>query len=448
MKAKANRAERLRKIHALTIHGATQGERHAAQAALERAAKSAVSEKKKKRLTADTCRSLTAPGIYWNDDVPGFALRIAKGGTRTFVLRYRGDDRVEHQINIGRLGADWTFGAARDHAKELRRELAKGRDLAGERQDRRDAPTIGKLIARYKAEHLPTLAASTHGDQKTMLKEIEKHLGKNIRVADVTTETVAAMHRTIGESIGRNRVPREARANRILSVCSAMFRIAMRQRAGEARPWRDPHIGNPAKGIKKFHEENRDRFFGPGELAAIRAALDRYPGVAADVVKLCLYSGCRPKEALHAKWTEFEQPGFWLKPASHTKQRRPHKIPLNAAALAVIQKRRKLRTKLDGGFVFPSADKTGKPLATLHHVWTHVRAKTGIGKARIYDLRHSFASLGAAAGMGLPTIGKMLGHSSARTTERYAHLADDVLREATELIGSAIEKSGGTEAQP
>jgi integrase len=434
MKAKANGAERLGKIRALAIHGATAGERKAAQAALERT--KAVS--KKKRLTADTCRTLTAPGIYWNDEVPGFALRIAKGGTRTFVQYYRSDDRQQHLITIGRYGSDWSFGAARDRAKELRREIAKGRDLAGERQDRRDAPTIADLIKRYKAEHLPTLAASTHGDQGTMLKEIEKRLGKHTRVGDVTTETVSAMHRAIGESIGRNGMPREARANRILSVCSAMFRIAMKQRAGEARLWRDPHIGNPAKGIKKFHEENRDRFFGPGELAAIRAALDRYPGVAADVVRLCLFTGCRPAEALKAQWTEFEQPGFWLKPASRTKQRRPHKIPLNTEALAVIQKRRKLRTKFDGGFVFPSADKTGKPLATLHHVWTHVRAETGIGKARIYDLRHSFASIGAAAGMGLPTIGKMLGHSSARTTERYAHLADDVLREATELIGGAI----------
>jgi integrase len=443
MKAKKHGAEKRAKIQALAVGGVTPGERNAAKAALERI-------EDKKRLTAETCKKFTAPGIYWNDEVPGFALRVAKGGTRTFVLRYRVDGRHERQITIGRFGPDWSFGAAKDRAKELRREIAAGRDLATERQDRRDAPTIGMLVARYKAEHLPTLAEGTHGDQKTMLQEIEERLGKHTKVADVTTETVAAMHRAIGVSKGRNGVPRQARANRILSVCSAMFRIAMRQRAGEARPWRDPHIGNPAKGIKKFHEENRDRFFGPGELAAIRTALDGYPGVAADVVRMCMFTGCRPKEALHAKWTEFDQSGFWLKPASHTKQRRPHNIPLNAAALAVIQKRRKLRNKSDGGYVFPSADKTGKPLATLHHVWTHVRAQTGIGKARIYDLRHSFASLGAAAGMGLPTIGKMLGHSSARTTERYAHLADDVLREATELIGNAIAGADkiGTESQP
>jgi integrase len=444
MRAKGNGADRHSKIHALAVHGATAGGRGAAQAALERT--KAVTPNKK-RLTAGTCRTLTAPGIYWNEDVPGFALRIAKGGTRTFVLRYRGEDRCEHQITIGRLGADWTFSAARDHARELRRKIAGGRDLATERRDRRDAPTVGDLIKRYQKDHLPTLAETTHGDQNTMLKEIGRHLGRNTKLADVDTEKVREMHRAIGESIGRNGVPREARANRILTVCSKLFSLALQQRAGEL-PWRDPRMGNPCKGIKKYHEENRDRFFSAAELAAISAALDSYPGVAAAVVRMCMYTGCRPKEALLAKWPEFEQPGFWLKPASQTKQRKPHKIPLGPDAIAIIEKRRERRIKTDGGYVFPSADKPGKPLATLHHVWTHVRKLTGIGKARAYDLRHSFASLGIAEGLGLPVVGRLMGHSTPRTTARYAHLADDSLREATEAIGNAISGKNGTGTRP
>jgi integrase len=445
MRAKGNGADRRSKIHALAVRGATAGERGAAQAALDRT--KAVTPGKK-RLTADACRTLNAPGIYWHDEIPGFALRIAKGGTRTFVLRYRGEDRCEHQITIGRLGADWTFGAARDHAKELRRKIAGGRDLATERRDRRYAPTVGDLIKRYQKEHLPTLAANTHGDQKTMLDLIGKHLGKHTKLADVDTEKVREMHRAIGESIGRNGVPRESRANRILTVCSKMFSLALQQRAGEL-PWRDPRMGNPCKGIKKYHEENRDRFFSAAELTAISAALDSYPGVAADVVRMCMFTGCRPREALLAKWPEFSQPSFWLKPASQTKQRKPHKIPLSPDAIAIIDKRRDRRTKADGGFVFPSADKPGKPLATLHHVWTHVRKLTGIGKARAYDLRHSFASVGIAEGLGLPVVGKLMGHSSPRTTSRYVHLDSATLREATEAIGNAIgRKNGGTEAQP
>lgn len=420
------------KIHALAVRGATQGERAAASAALQRT-------EDKLSLTSKTVARLTVPGIYWSEKVTGFALRISPGGARTFILRYRIDGR-ERQITVGRFdNGDWTFGAARDHARELRKQIGRGRDFAEDRKERCNAPTVGDLIKRYETDHLPTLAASTHGDQRTMLKEIGQHLGRSTLVAEVNLEKIQAMHRAIGESIGRNRVPRRARANRIVNVCSKMFSLALQARADEVVPWRDPRAGNPCKGVKRFFEEGRDYFFSKKELAAISAALDSYDGVAADAARLCMLSGCRPGEALQAQWDEFDKlPGYWLKPASRTKQRRPHKIPLNAAALALIEKRRKQRKRNDGGYVFPG-DLPGKPLAALHHVWQHVREQTGIGKAcRLYDLRHSFASLGAAARMGLPTIGRMLGHSSSRTTERYAHLADDVLREATELIGDAI----------
>ena len=72
------------------------------------------------------------------------------------------------------------------------------------------------------------------------------------------------------------------------------------------------------------------------------------------------------------------------------------------------------------------------------HVWHFVRRKTGLGKdARVYDLRHTFASVGAGGGLGLPIIGKLLGHTQSRTTQRYAHLADDPVREAAEKITTA-----------
>jgi site-specific recombinase XerD len=59
-----------------------------------------------------------------------------------------------------------------------------------------------------------------------------------------------------------------------------------------------------------------------------------------------------------------------------------------------------------------------------------------------YDLRHSFASVGAGGGLSLQIIGRLLGHTQARTTMRYSHLADDPLREAVKTIGAAIEGAG------
>jgi integrase len=92
--------------------------------------------------------------------------------------------------------------------------------------------------------------------------------------------------------------------------------------------------------------------------------------------------------------------------------------------------------------VFPG-DKPGEHLAALWHVWHFVRKEAGLGKdARAYDLRHTFASVGAGGGLSLPIIGRLLGHTQPRTTQRYAHLADDPLREAATKITTVITGTG------
>jgi site-specific recombinase XerD len=79
----------------------------------------------------------------------------------------------------------------------------------------------------------------------------------------------------------------------------------------------------------------------------------------------------------------------------------------------------------------------------LWHVWDFVRKEAGLDKAaRLYDLRHTFASVGAGGGLSLPIIGRLLGHTQPRTTQRYAHLADDPLREAAEKITTVITGAG------
>ena len=65
----------------------------------------------------------------------------------------------------------------------------------------------------------------------------------------------------------------------------------------------------------------------------------------------------------------------------------------------------------------------------------------GLHGLRLHDLRHSFASVGASSGLGLPIIGKLLGHTQAATTQRYAHLADGPLRKASEAIAAHLENA-------
>jgi integrase len=67
--------------------------------------------------------------------------------------------------------------------------------------------------------------------------------------------------------------------------------------------------------------------------------------------------------------------------------------------------------------------------------------RAGLVGVRVHDLRHTHASFGAGAGFGLPIIGKLLGHTQAATTQRYAHLDVDPLRRASEAIGGLIAQA-------
>ena len=79
-----------------------------------------------------------------------------------------------------------------------------------------------------------------------------------------------------------------------------------------------------------------------------------------------------------------------------------------------------------------------KPRSDLKKPWSAIRRHAGLEGLRIHDLRHSFASVGAGAGLGLPIVGKLLGHTQASTTQKYAHLDNDPLRRASNAIGATI----------
>jgi integrase len=383
-------------------------------------------------LTADFLHTVEKPGTYWDDEVTGFGARLNAGGAKSFFLNYRVDSR-EKRITIGRFPR-WSVAAARSRAKELRIEIDRGIDPAGQKRERREAPTMADLIARYIDEHSSKKPKSKHraADEKKMLAEIGDRLGLRTKVADIHQGDTGDMHRKITES------GRPVRANRILALASTMFGLSLVPRPGENLPWRDT---NPCKGVKRNHEEGRERFFGEAELAAISDALNDYQGRAADCVRLVMLSGCRPSEARQAQWLEFDtEPGFWVKPSAHTKQRKVHRLPLSPAAVELVERLRERRT--DSALMFPG-DRLAEPLATLTHVWNHVRQRAGLTKSdRLYDLRHTFASIGAGGGLSLPIIGRLLGHTVPRTTQRYAHLADDPLREAAERITSVIVGAG------
>jgi integrase len=388
------------------------------------------------RLTKKFVADLAGGEMWWDDDpkATGFGVRSYLGGGRSFFIDYRLNGR-QRRYTIGPFPR-WSVEAAREEAKKLRKEIDRGVDPAGDKRARRTAPTVQDLIDRYVEDHLPTkaLVGPRLTDEHKMLAEIGDKLGKHTKVVDIHGGDIAGMHRRITES------GRPVRANRILAIASKMFSLAVVPLAGETLPWRNAVQGNPCKGVPKNREEAKERFFSQSELTAISDALARYRGGAADCVRLIMLTGCRPIEAMKASWEEFDnEPGYWIKPSAHTKQRKVHKLPLSPAAIELLDR---LRKKRKGKWVF-AGDVPGQHLTVLSRVWNFVRKETGIANARIYDLRHSFASVGAGGGLSLAIIGKLLGHSQHRTTERYAHLSGDVLREAATKITTVITGGEG-----
>jgi hypothetical protein len=270
--------------------------------------------KKPVRLSNKFVAALLPGVMYWDDDprATGFGVRSYPGGGKSFFIDYRLNGR-HGRYTIGPFPR-WSAEAAREEAKKLRKEIDRGVDPAGDKRERRTAPTVQDLIDRYIADHLPkkSVAGPRANDEKRMLAEIGDKLGKHTKVADVHGGDVAEMHRRITAS------GRPVRANRILAIASKMFSLSLVPRAGETLPWRNASLGNPCKGIERNHEEAKERFFSQSELTAISDALAKYDGVGADCVRLIMLTGARPAEAMRAQWEEFDrEPGYWIKPSAH-----------------------------------------------------------------------------------------------------------------------------------
>ena len=183
------------------------------------------------------------------------------GGSITFIFNYRVDGH-ERRTSIGPYPR-WNVSAARERAKELRKQIDRGDDPASTKRERREAPTIQDLIDRYLRDHLPYKAASVHADEKRMLKEIAKLLGKHTKIVDVNYSDVEAMHRQITESTGRRGKPRPVRANRVLSVCSKMFALALVPMKGEPKRGAPPTLAIRAAASKKILSKVASAFSKP-----------------------------------------------------------------------------------------------------------------------------------------------------------------------------------------
>lgn len=360
----------------------------------------------------------------WDSDIRGLGCRVLPTGKKVFGLYYRSADGSQRRPRIGQFG-QITVEQAREIAREWLAEALRGGDPSKKRQEARSSPAVADLFLRYFAEHARPhkKPLSVAADDRNYRKYIQPAFGAK-KVSSVTFPDIERLHRSMAETPGA--------ANRVVSLLSKAFNLA------ERWGWR-PLNSNPTRHLTRYKERKLHRDLSELELARLAKVLGKaepeHP-VAVALIRLLLLTGCRRDELRCLRWSEVDlERGFLFLTDSKTGQKT---IQLNSAAKEVLEKQEPMIGNL---FVFPSSVKPGLPLYSINKFWARVRSQAGLNGVRLHDLRHSFASWGAASGLSLSTIGKLLGHRDQATTSRYADLADDPARRASEEIGKALSEA-------
>lgn len=379
----------------------------------------------------------------WDSEVAGFGMRVTTTGHKTYVLKYRAGGGRSGRVRWAVIGAHGSItpDQARDTARAWAAEVAAGGDPAGDKQSRREAPTVSEALDRYLADHVasknkPSTAREVERQITTVIRPA---LGR-LKMADVTPADISKLHS------GMARTPYAA--NRALALLSKLFKLA------EVWGMR-PNNSNPCSGIERYKEKGRERFLSQAELARLGDVLVQaesgpltVPGVARPVrinpqaipaLRLLIFTGARSGEILGLRWEWINwEAGRAELPDSKGGAKHLHFPP---AAITVL--RGLDRPENGRGFVIRGGkgDDPEVGLVNLKDSWGHIRTAAGLADVRPHDLRHSFASAAVSGGMSLPLIGALLGHKSVATTKRYAHLASDPLQEAAQQIGNRISSA-------
>ena len=361
--------------------------------------------------------------FVWDSELRGFGVRVKPSGRRSYLVQYRTSGNVSRRMTIGVHGV-FTAETARTRARELLHAARSGADPATERDKVRTAPSVADFAERYMAEHatVKKKPRSVRSDETLLRLHILPALG---------TKKVAAISRADVTTLHHNMRDRPGAANRVIALLSKMMNLAEK--------WgMRPDGTNPCRHVERYPERRMERFLDNDELARLGTVLTEaqrtqteLPSVIA-AIRLLLFTGCRSGEILSLQWehVDFER-GCLRLPDSKTGNKI---VYLSAPALEVLSG---IEHQDGSSWVIVGA-LSGKPLVNLRKPWHRIRAKAGLDGLRIHDLRHSFASVGAAGGLSLPIIGALLGHTQAATTQRYAHLAADPLKQAADLIGRRI----------
>jgi integrase len=345
-----------------------------------------------KKLTKQSVAGLkprSRPYIEYDSDLGGFGVAVYPSGIKSWVCEYRpyggGRGVAKKRVTLGKT-SQLTSDQARKAAAEMLAAVRLGRDPALEKAERRASVTVGELIDLFDARYVgPMLKPGTAIGYRIALEELRRAHAA-LKATALTRSHVANLHFRMAN--------RPYAANRAVAVWSKAFAWA----AGAGLV---PDGQNPAKNIKKYREQGRERFLtseelgrlgdalGEGETVGLlysvdetkptakhpaksdhrRAKLDPY---AAAALRLLVLTGARLREILHAKWEQIDLERGLIFLADSKTGKKP--LYLSAAAQKVLAD----VPRIEGNPHVIAGAKDGAPRTDLKKPWAAVTRAAGL----------------------------------------------------------------------
>jgi integrase len=361
------------------------------------------------------------PCIYWGRR--GFGVRVYLSGVKKYILSYRSSGR-KRLLTLGDY-PNLSRAKAEDMAASYRLQVGEGDDPVQEKRLATAASAqmpkpqitakknVGALCDAYLSLHAAK-KRSGYSDERLISRFVRPQWEK-LRVETIGRAHVANLHAQVSKAT-------PGQANRLLAIIKTMWK--------KAAMWGfvPENHANPAVGVSMNKEFPRERFIKPSELPPLISAVEQEPDIRVrGALWLFLLTGARKSELLEATWENVDLDRRELR-IPKPKQGKPHVYPLSTRAMEVIAQ---LPRFAGNPYLIPG-DKPGWHLVNISKPWDRVRRRAELRDVRLHDLRRSVGSWLAMSGHSLVEIGKVLGHSSPRTTQIYARLTDEVARAALE----------------
>jgi integrase len=348
---------------------------------------------------------------YFDESLPGFGLRLSYNGRKAWVVLYRCDG-IKGRLTLGRFDVI-PLADAREKARDALKAAANGDDPGARKHRDREAPTFKQLVDRYVEEYAKPNKRTWQKDRRLLENNLVPALGR--QKAHLITR--ADLRAELGKVKSR---PAPVEANRTFEVVRRLFNWAIEEGI---------LAENPVFKLPKPAEETpRERTLTSDELQTLWRALDGASSIVRGVFRLMLLSAQRRNEISRMRWGDLDRrEGWWNIPAELTKTKRPYRVPITPAMLAIIEEIEKL--SLDPEWIFPRAEGGGPvPETNVTRPFRKLIKAAGMAHFMPHDLLHTVTSHMTAMGISQFDVGKVRHHTSRdskTSTSRYDHYAYD-----------------------